>query len=252
MNKTTTSFLVTLNIILILLSTYVLIQNHRLEDIITFKEINAERINIKNDDGTTVIAIANKQRLGEPIVEGKIYENSMLEREHFAGMIFYNELGDEMGGLIFNGFELPDGRKTALGHLSFDRFRDNQTINLEHKENVNGDVISGITFYDRPGNGNMKRSFDIIEKLKTQELTEEEKAKALDDWNVLKNSKEGLGKKRVFLGNFNKEPQLVLKDKKGKNRVKIFVDSLDVAKIQFLDSNGSILNEISGNVVKKQ
>ncbi len=38
-----------------------------------FKVLTAERINIVNEDGTTVIAIANKQRIANPVFNRKTY-----------------------------------------------------------------------------------------------------------------------------------------------------------------------------------
>src|ERR1700754_311492 len=117
------------------------------------KEITVERINIVNADGTPVMVIANKQRIAAPVMGGKTYPVEVSGgRELMAGMIFFNETGDEMGGLVFNSFKMANGRTAGIGHLSFDRFNDNQVISLEYSENKSG-VRSGLTFYDRPGDG---------------------------------------------------------------------------------------------------
>src|SRR5215217_3201138 len=101
-----------------------------------FKEITVERINVINEDGTPVIVISNKQRIANPIIGGKKFSVSISEgREYMAGMMFFNEAGDEMGGLVFNSFKMPNGKIAGIGHLSFDRYNDNQVIAIQYNEN---------------------------------------------------------------------------------------------------------------------
>ena len=204
-----------------------------------FKEINAERINIKNADGKTVIAIANKRRIAAPRIEGKEYPVELATgRQYMAGMIFFNEDGDEMGGLVFNSFCQKNGKIAGIGHLSFDRFRDNQVISLEHNENRRG-VKTGLTFYDRPGNGVFKKSFDLLEEARSKSTTHErlnEIKKTFGEWSRTK----ALGKERVFIGSKNEIPQLLLKDTLGKTKFKIYVDKENNAKLQFFDDSGNV------------
>ena len=65
-----------------------------------FAEIDVERINVVEKDGKLKMVISNAERQHPGIVDGK-----MLPREtgRSAGMIFFNEKGDEVGGLIFSG-----------------------------------------------------------------------------------------------------------------------------------------------------
>ncbi|WP_142785624.1 hypothetical protein [Changchengzhania lutea] len=146
-----------------------------------FEVLTAERINIVNEDGTTVMAISNKQRIAAPRINGKEYPVNMIERQHMAGMIFFNEKGDEIGGLVFNSGEFPDGRKYGVGHLSFDRYNDNQVINLEHKENIHDLVKSGITFYDRKGNGSFGKNLDLIHEFKYDSISDKRKKEIINE-----------------------------------------------------------------------
>jgi hypothetical protein len=207
----------------------------------TFKEITAERINIVNADGTPVIAISNKQRIAAPVMGGKKYPVSVSEgREYMAGMIFFNESGDEMGGLVFNSFKWPDGRVSGIGHLSFDRFNDNQVIALEYNENKNG-VRSGLTFYDRTGNGSFKKSLDLVEEanLKT---TSPERLKEINSTFKEMSGKNELGSQRLFIGSRNEKAQLELKDKKGNVRGRFYVDDNGEAKLEFLNAQGEVIS----------
>ncbi|WP_142785623.1 hypothetical protein [Changchengzhania lutea] len=60
--------------------------------------------------------------------------------------------------------------------------------------------------------------------------------------NALKKSRE-LGSERLFLGSENEIPQLSMRDRLGKERVKIFIDSTDIAKLQFFNENGKLVGE---------
>ncbi len=206
------------------------------------KVLNVERINIVNEDGTTVLAIANKQRIAAPRMDGKEYPVGMIEREHVAGMILFNEQGDEMGGLVFNSNELPDGRKYGTGHLSFDRYRDNQVINLEHTENIRGAVKSGLTIYDRSGNGSFGKNLDLIHEFKYDDVSDDRKKEIIREINELKKNGD-LGQERLFLGSDNEVPQLTLKDESGTERLRLFIDSANEARIHFFDEDGELTHQ---------
>jgi hypothetical protein len=164
-----------------------------------FTEISAELININNADGTPVMVISNKQRIANPVLGGKKYSVSTSEgREYMAGIIFFNESGDEMGGLVFNSFKMPNGRIAGIGHLSFDRFNDNHVLALEYNENKNV-VKSGISFYDRPGDGSFGKSLDLIEEA-NQTSTSPESLTEISATHKEMSEKNQLGAQRIFIG----------------------------------------------------
>ncbi|GAB5555751.1 MAG: hypothetical protein Sapg2KO_53420 [Saprospiraceae bacterium] len=205
-----------------------------------FEVLTAERINIVNEDGTTAMAISNKQRIAAPRVSGKEYPVEMIERQHFAGMVFFNEEGDEMGGLVFTSGKFPNGKTYGIGHLSFDRYNDNQVINLEHKENIHGTVKSGLTFYDRTGDGSFGKNLDLIYEYKYGEVSDQRKTEIINEINGLKKNKQ-LGSERLFIGSSNEVPQLTMKDEFGENRVKLFIDSTNAAKLHFFNEKGELI-----------
>jgi len=221
---------------------YLLLSGFAVRPAERFEEITAERLNIVNEDGTTVIAIANKQRIAPPVFDGKEYPIEVAEgREYMSGMIFFNEAGDEMGGLIFNSFELPNGRSAGIGHLSFDRFKDNQVLSLEYNENRSG-VRSGITIYDRPGDGTFVESLDLLAEAHTGNPSKERMQEIRDSLTYLSQGGH-LGKDRLFIGSKNEVPQLTMNDQAGKQRVKLFVDEHDEARLVFYDSHGEVVGQ---------
>ena len=211
-------------------------------DVQNFDELTAKRINILNEDGTTVMAIANKQRIAAPKMNGKEYPVKMIERQHFAGMIFFNEEGDEMGGLVFNSFKLPNGKTAGSGHLSFDRYKDNQVLSLDYKENQQGKVQSGLTFYDRPGDGTFGKHLDLMREYYYDSISKVRRQEILNEMKALKKDK-GLGVERVFIGSSNEVPQFRMKDKMGRVRIKIYVDENGEGRIEFLDEKGKIVSQ---------
>lgn len=94
----------------------------------TFDQIDVQRINVREADGTLRMVIANSARLPGVIVKGK--EQPKEDRPQ-AGMIFFNDEGSENGGLIFGGKRNANGDVVdAGGSLSFDRYNANQVVQL--------------------------------------------------------------------------------------------------------------------------
>ncbi len=244
--KTQTSFirlLLASNIALLAFLTFFVMSSfNKNEPDVKYRELTAERINIVNQDGTPVMVISNKQRIAGPVIGGKKYPVSTSEgREYMAGIIFFNETGDEMGGLVFNSFKMPNGRIAGIGHLSFDRFNDNQTISLEYNENRNG-VKSGLAFFDRPGDGSFKKSLDLIEEA-NQKTTSPERLTSIKDSLKHLNQTNKLGAQRVFIGSKNEIAQLELKDNRGVVKGRFYVNAKGEAKLEFLNEKGEVIQE---------
>lgn len=96
-----------------------------------FRTIDVERINIREPDGTLRMTIASHARMPGIIVGKTEYPHPNRPE---AGMIFFNDQGIENGGLVFDG-GLVDGKPTNGGSLTFDRWRQDQTVQLTSTEN---------------------------------------------------------------------------------------------------------------------
>jgi hypothetical protein len=110
-----------------------------------FDTIDVQRINIREPDGTLRLAISNHALIPGIIIGGKEYPHPGRTE---AGMIFYNDQGDENGGLVFDG-GLKNGTPTNGGSLTFDRWRQDQTLQLISTENGK-DRRVGVIVNDRP------------------------------------------------------------------------------------------------------
>src|SRR5438094_741304 len=93
-----------------------------------FQEINVERINVVEKDGSLRLVISNNERSPGPIERGKPFGYPGGSR---AGMIFYNEEGTENGGLVFSG-KKENGKVNAYGSLTFDQYEQDQTLALQY------------------------------------------------------------------------------------------------------------------------
>ena len=97
--------------------------------------IEVERINLVEHDGTLRMVLANSALAPDPVVDGQV-----LKRESgkdAAGTVFYNEHGDECGGLVFSG-QQREGGYSAGAALLFDQFKQDQVIGIMHEDSDGG------------------------------------------------------------------------------------------------------------------
>jgi hypothetical protein len=198
-----------------------------------FREIDVERINVVEKDGALRLVIANRERSPGPVFRGKPFGSARGKR---PGLIFYDDEGTENGGLIFGG-KTEDGKVSAVGHLSFDQYGQDQVINLEYEEN-NGRRQQGLTIADRP-DVSIPR---IIERRDAINKMPEgpEKAEAQRQWIAMQGGTP-FGALRVFVGRDPDKAAVVnLKDHFGRTRLRLVVDSSGAASVDFLDQKGHV------------
>ena len=86
----------------------------------TFDQITVHRINVVEPNGTLRMVISDHAELPGVIVKGK--QEAPPTRPQ-AGMLFYNDEGSEVGGLIFAGHKNSRGQVVdSGGSLSFDKY----------------------------------------------------------------------------------------------------------------------------------
>lgn len=206
-----------------------------------FEEIDVERINIVEKDGKLKMVISNKARQHPGVTDGKYYKER--EGQRAAGMIFFSEKGDEIGGLIFDG----NTDKGQFGSLTFDKFRGDQTIQFAHKESKNGDYFAGLLMNDQnvPVN-DFLAAREAMNKLPTPE----ERQAAYKDMM----DKGMFGANRLAIGRSRDRSSVIeLYDAKGKVRIAMSVAATGDPKLNFLDENGKIVYSLpdEGTAVKK-
>src|SRR5215475_2713608 len=96
-----------------------------------FDEIDVERINVREPDGRLRLTLSNHARLPEVVVGGKSYPLRGGTGVKSAGLIFFNDEGNEDGGLVWAGSRNSKGYQASAA-LTFDQFDQDETISLEY------------------------------------------------------------------------------------------------------------------------
>ena len=199
-----------------------------------FKEITAERINIVEPDGMLRMVISNQKNQHPGKMNGKV----MPSRERPAGMIFFNNEGDEDGGLVYDG-----NKNGGSMTYSFDQYKNDQVMQLQYNQDNDGKGKMtarsyGLKLWDRPDDFTLSNLIDYADSLKKLNDTNTYNA------GIAKLKAEGkLGQQRFFAGkNENGEVGLFLRDSKGIPRLKIYIDKNDQPVIQTLDQKGGVIS----------
>jgi hypothetical protein len=203
-----------------------------------FSEIDVERINIVEPDGSLRMIIANRPRSSGPIYKGKPFGYPGGTR---PGIIFFNDEGTENGGLTFTGRQREDGSYASSVGMSFDQFNQDETLTLRYSDE-NGRKTTGITIAERDHRDiyELVRQRDSLNRLPDGP----EKTAALQR---LLGPREGVPLRalRVYLGRDpGKSAVLNLADPQGRPRLRLRVDSLGAASIEFLDETGAVAARI--------
>jgi hypothetical protein len=199
-----------------------------------FGEIDAERINIVEPDGTLRMVISNKADFPGIIIKGK--ETPHPDRKT-AGMLFFNDEGTENGGLIFGGSKDKQGKISSYGHLSFDRYEQDQVFTIDAEED-GGDRTSELRIIDQPDHPITQ---DLEAASKIARLPKEQQKAAWDQYRTTHAHSEP----RLLLGRGDdRSVALRLKDVQGRDRIVIRVAPDGTPVLQFLDEQGKVTSQL--------
>ena len=196
-------------------------------------EITVERINVVDANGTLRLVIANKDRMHPGVMDGKVIDRP----RPVAGLLFFNDEGDEVGGLTITG-QQRDGVRRANAGLMFDQLKQDQTIGLTYSEG-NGQLTAGLQVWDRSD----RPLSELIEQLNAANRI----ADSGEREAAIKKVREAApaGPRRVFVGkNADRAASVSLADANGKPRLTLTVDAAGNPRIEFLDENGKIVERL--------
>lgn len=204
-----------------------------------FDEITVGRINIVEPNGTKRLIISNRAQFPGAFEQGKEIERP--DRRSFAGMLFLDEEGNENGGFIQKGSRDANGKINAGLSLTFDRYRQDQALQLKHtnseKSSAAGVFINDVPFYEDAPIG----SFDTYWK-KANAIADEKERDAY--WNGLIEQGK-FSQNRVYLGtNGKRDSSLLLNDAKGRPRLRLAVSAAGQPVIEMLDETGKAVKTI--------
>ena len=170
-------------------------------------------------------------------------------------MIWFNDEGTENGGFTFTGSSCTDsisittGRRCVKGsynastHMSFDQFNQDQVVNLDYRDD-NGRRLMGFSINDAANvdiYDAVQARTEILKMTDTADRNE-----AMRRWAAPNGVP--LSAQRLFVGrDYTKSAVLNLSDPNGKPRLRLVVDSLGAARIDFLDATGKVTNSVGAN-----
>jgi hypothetical protein len=193
-------------------------------------EITVERINVVDKDGTLRIVIADKDRMHPGVLDGKVIERA----RPVAGVIFFNDEGDEVGGLTYSGKAI-NGERTAQAGMTFDQLKQDQTIGLRYSE-ANGQRTAALEVWDRSD----RPLSELIDKLNVANRI----ANPAEREAAVRAARADAppSPRRVFVGkNADRAATVALADANGKTRLTLTVDAGGNARIESLDANGKVV-----------
>ena len=218
-----------------------------------FDVIDVERINVIEPDGKYRIVLSNRPRSIGPIYMGKPFGYAGGNR---PGMLWFNDEGTENGGFTFTGSKCETGTSKINGrpcrkgtynastHFTFDQFDQDQIFVMNYNDN-NGTRRVGLTISDRH-NDNI---FDLVQRRDSiVKNTPDTLAAVAAIQKALGGTPDNpAAAERLYIGrDASKNAILNMRDKFGKSRLRLVVDSLGAARIEFLDADGKVTNSVTG------
>ena len=199
----------------------------------TFGEITVGRINVADADGTLRMVISNKDRMHPGVMDGVTIDRP----RPVAGMLFFNDEGDEVGGLTFTG-RTGEKTRSANSGLMFDQLNQDQTIGISYSE-TDGRRNAGFTVWDRADSplSDLIRQLNDANKM-TDAAAKDARLKAI-------RASAPPGPRRVFVGkNQDRSATVSLADADGRPRLRLTVDAAGNPRIEFLDETGKVVTKI--------
>lgn len=198
-----------------------------------FGEIDVERLNIVDRDGTLRLVIANKDRMHPGIIGGK----TIQRQRPYAGLIFFNDQGDEAGGVTLRGRE-QDGKRTASAGMMFDQLGQDQTIGFDYAEE-DGRRTAAFKVWDRPD----APLSDVVEKLNAANAIQDQAKREAAIAQVRAEAPKPA--QRVFVGKTrDRAATVLLSDAAGRTRLALKVEPDGAASVEFLDAAGKVVQRV--------
>lgn len=228
-------------VLTVVMASLFLFSFNKLKQIESFEEINVKRINVIEDDGTIRMVLSNKALQHYGRIDGKDWE----KRERPAGLIFFNDEGDECGGLIYQAKQAQNGSIISGMSITMDRYKDDQVLQVSNQESVyNGKIVSqrGIHINDFPNDSNLTKRTALLkeaQKIKDADVRKKRINEIYDTYGE---------RNLLFLGKTKGNSQgLFLSDANGQPKMMIYVDDKGEPKIQTFNDKGEITDFLNAS-----
>lgn len=203
------------------------------EDEKRFDEILAKKITIVGEDNLPRMVLSNESRQHSGRMNGKDW----AKRERPSGIIFFNNQGDECGGLVYQAKE-KDGKIISGMSFTMDNYKDDQVVQIlndEYYANGKAYIQRGININQFPTGTSIDERNKKMEEINKIADEKERNLKLNELWK-----NEG-SVNRVFLGRTKGNSSgLFLSGPDGKPKMMIYVDEKGNPKIQTFNEKGEI------------
>ena len=198
-----------------------------------FDELVVKKITVIGEDNLPRMVLSNETRQHSGRMNGKDW----AKRERPSGIIFFNNQGDECGGLVYKATE-KDGKIVSGMSFTMDNYKDDQVIQIlndEYYANGKSTIERGISINQFPEGTNIDERNRKLDELQKIENEKERKEKIRE---LFKN--EG-SVNRLFMGRTKGNSSgLFLSGPDGKPKMMIYVDEKGNPKIQTFNEKGEI------------
>ncbi len=203
----------------------------------TFDEIVVKKITVVGEDNLPRMVLSNENRQHSGRMNGKEWP----KRERPSGVIFFNNQGDECGGLVYQSKE-KDGKIISGMSFTMDNYKDDQVLQIfndEYYADGKAFIERGISINQFPVGTNIDDRNDKLRELNKISDEKERKGKMRELMQ-----KEG-SVNRLFIGRTKGNSSgLFLSGPDGKPKMMIYVDDKGNPKIQTFNDKGEIKDVI--------
>ncbi|MDH5822278.1 hypothetical protein QFW77_04645 [Luteimonas sp. RD2P54] len=203
-----------------------------------FEELTVERINVVEPNGLNRLVISNAARFPGLFMEGTEYRHHSRTG---GGMLFFNDEGDESGGMSFSSAR-EDGAYAASAGLFFDQYKQDQTVGVVYNDQ-DGRRVAGLRVWDRPDYsiGPLMEMSDRAARAESHAAREAIREEMMD----YAMARGGAGAERLFAGKALEDAVLRLADPQGRPRLQLTVDGAGEPRVDFLAEDGTVLRSIT-------
>lgn len=204
-----------------------------------FKVLEAERLNIREKSGVLKAALSNSAGFNE-------FQRAQRGGTTFSGLMFYNEEGQEEGGLVYSGKATPAGGQDSDVTLTMDQYRQDQNVYLHHEEHKDEQTLrieDGLSINARPDWTGIKEEYGIygeMDKL-APEQRDELRLKSLQSGKISSNRLFFGVRRGAEHGHSYDDTGVFIKNRWGRNAIRLYVDGDNKPHFEVYDSLGKAI-----------
>jgi hypothetical protein len=156
-----------------------------------------------------------------------------------TGMLFLNDEGTEMGGLIYYGLKDKSGTIESGGHLSFDQYMQDQVFSVDAGQD-GSKHYSLISIADR-GDYPITEALEASKRIQTLAADQQQA-----EWKKFAESHPGDASRIVFGRANDASAVLKMRDRQGRDRLLIQVGADGSPVIILLNEEGKVISQLPG------